>query len=148
MGTWTWESGLNLLNAVGVIGGLLFTAHSLRSETKTRRIANLLTLTQNHRELWVEFFRHPSLARVLDETADVVKHPITLDESIFVNMAIQHLNGSYQAMKNGLVIQQDGLRRDISGFFSLPIPKAVWEKIKVMQNDDFVAFVDQCLNWK
>jgi hypothetical protein len=58
------------------------------------------------------------------------------------------LSGAYQAMKNGLVIKQDDLRRDVSGFFSLPIPKAVWEKTKVMQNDDFVEFVEKCRNWK
>ena len=47
MGIWGWlaENSFNLLSAVGIIGGLCFTAHSLRSETKTRRIANLLALT-------------------------------------------------------------------------------------------------------
>jgi hypothetical protein len=40
------------------------------------------------------------------------------------------------------------LRRDVAQFFSLPIPRAVWEKTKVTQNDDFVAFVESCLNWK
>jgi hypothetical protein len=31
---------------------------------------------------------------------------------------------------------------------SLPIPRAIWEKVKVVQNDDFVAFVESCRNWK
>jgi hypothetical protein len=148
MGKWFLENWLTILNAVGIIGGLFFTAHSLRHETKTRRIGNLLTLIQNHRELWAELFRYQALQRVLDANADLTKHPITPDETIFVNMTIQHLSGAYQAMKNGLVIKRDGLRRDISGFFSLPIPKAVWEKTKVLQNDDFAEFVEQCRNWK
>ena len=84
----------------------------------------------------------------MDANVNLVKHPITAAETIFVNMTIQHLSGAYQAMKSGLVIKQDGLRRDISGFFSLPIPKTIWEKTKVMQNDDFAAFVEQCRNWK
>ena len=148
MGKWFLENWLTILNAVGIIGGLFFTAYSLRHETKTRRTGNLLTLIQNHRELWAELFRYPALARVLDANVDLIKRPITSDETIFVNMAIQHLNGAYQAMKNGLVIKQDGLRRDVWAFFSLPIPKAIWDKTKVMQNDDFAEFVEQCQNWK
>ena len=65
MEAWFSENWFNLFSAVGIIGGLLFTAVSLRSETKTRRISNLLTLTQNHRELWAEMFRRPGLERVL-----------------------------------------------------------------------------------
>jgi hypothetical protein len=148
MGKWFLENWLTILNATGIIGGLFFTAHSLRHETKTRRIGNLLTLIQNHRELWAEVLRYPELARVMDANVNLAKHPITASETIFVNMTIQHLSGAYQAMKNGLVIKQDGLRRDISGFFSLPIPKAIWEKTKVMQNDDFAEFVERCRNWK
>jgi hypothetical protein len=37
---WLTENWFTLLNVVGVIGGLFFTGYSLRSETKTRRIAN------------------------------------------------------------------------------------------------------------
>jgi len=38
----------------------------------------------------------------------------------------------------------EGLRRDIAQFLSLPIPRDVWNKIKNVQNDDFVAFVESC----
>jgi len=47
-----------------------------------------------------------------------------------------------------VVVKVEGLRRDIAQFLSLPIPREVWEKIKVLQNDDFVAFVESCRNWK
>jgi len=40
-----WTHWLDLLNAVGVVASLLFTAFSIREETKTRRVGNLLTLT-------------------------------------------------------------------------------------------------------
>ncbi len=63
-------------------------------------------------------------------------------------MVIQHLNTVYYAMNDQLVVKVEGLRRDIAQFFSLPIPREVWEKIKVLQNDDFVAFVESCRNWK
>jgi hypothetical protein len=40
-------------------------------------------------------------------------------------------------------LQPEGLERDIRFFFSLPIPKTVWNKFKVFQNDWFVRFIDQ-----
>jgi hypothetical protein len=36
------------------------------------------------------------------------------------------------------------LRQDVRSFFSLPLPKAVWEKTKIFQNQDFVKFVEMC----
>jgi hypothetical protein len=146
MGGWFAENWFNLLNGLGVVGSLLFTAVSLRSETKTRRIANLLSLTQNHRELWSELFDRSALGRVLDGAANLDKKSITLDEGLYVNMVIQHLGSAYEAIKSGLTIKPEGMRQDVGWFFSLPIPKAIWENIKILQNDDFVDFVEGCLD--
>jgi hypothetical protein len=145
---WVAENWFDLLQSVGIISGLLFTAFSLRSETKTRRVSNLLTITKNHRKIWMEFNRQPGLARVLDERADVRQKDITREEEIFVNFIILHLNSTFYAQKSGLVFKLEGLRRDISWFFSLPIPRIIWEKTKLLQNDDFVEFVEACQNWK
>jgi len=147
---WGWlaNNSFNLLSAVGVIGSLWYTAISVRSATKTQRIANLLTITANHREVWRVFLDHQELERVRDASADVAKQPVTHAERVFVNMVIQHVNSVYCAMNDQLVVKVEGLRRDIAQFFSLPIPREVWENIKVLQNDDFVAFVESCRNWK
>ena len=131
-----------------MVGGLFFAGISFRSEAKTRRIANLLTITKNHRDLWADFYRRPDLGRVMNAAADLLKQPVTLDEEIFVKMVIFHTSSVFYAMKDDLVINQEGLRRDVSSFFSLPIPLAVWERVKVLQNDSFVAFVESCRNWK
>lgn len=77
MEQWLGENGFNLLSAVGIVGGLWFTALSLRSETKTRRVANLLTITANYREVWKEFFHSPNLSRVIESSADVTKQPVS-----------------------------------------------------------------------
>jgi hypothetical protein len=143
---WMVENWMTVLNAVGVIGGLFLTARALRSETKTRRIANLLTVTRNHRELWKEFFEHPELARVLDASVDLAKRPITPGEQKFVNMVVNHISSVYESLKDELVTKQEGLRQDVRSFFSLPLPKAVWEKTKMFQNEDFVKFVESCQN--
>ena len=150
MGIWALltENIFNFVGAAGVIGSLWFTAVSLRSETRTRRIANLLTITANHRELWKIFLTNKELARVRDNMADTRTLPVAQAEWVFVGMVIQHSSSVYQAMKDQLVVKLEGLRRDIAEFFSLPVPREIWEKTKVLQNDDFVAFVESCRNWK
>jgi hypothetical protein len=147
MGIWEWisQNWFNLFSAITVIAGLWFTAFSIRADIKTRRIANLLTITANHREVWNKIFINPELKRVLNPAADPVKHPINEEEEMFVNMVIQHINSVYYALSDQLVIQYEGLRRDVSDFFSLPIPKTVWKKSKKFQNDDFVKFVECAL---
>jgi|CZKV01.1.fsa_nt_gi hypothetical protein len=145
IGEWISQNFFNLLSAAGIIGSLWFTAVSLRSETKTRRVANLLTITANHREVWKEFFGKPELARVIEPAADVRKMPVTPAEEFFVHMVISNTSSMYEALKDELVTKQDGLRRDVKSFFSLPIPKAVWTTTKLLQNQDFAAFIDSSL---
>jgi hypothetical protein len=61
-----------------------------------------------------------------------------------VNFVILHLSSVYYAMKDGIVIKLEGLRRDVCSFFALPLARKVWEKSKILQNDDFVEFVESC----
>lgn len=126
------------------MGSLLFTAVSLRSETKTRRIANLLSITANHRELWEMQIERPELGRVTDPSADVLKQPPTPAERLFVNLVFQHTHSVYRAMSDELVVNVQGLRRDVAHFLSLPIPAEVWKRIKPTQNLDFAAFIEEC----
>jgi hypothetical protein len=108
-------------------------------------VANLLAITANYREVWKEFFRSPELVRVIEPSADVAKQPVTPAEEFFVNMVISHTSSVYEALKHELVIKQEGLRRDVRLFFSLPVPKAVWTKTKLLQNQDFAAFIESSL---
>ncbi len=87
-----------------------------------------------------------NLASALAATADLAKQTITREEEVFVNLVILHTDSAFYAMKDELVIKLEGLRRDVRWFFSLPIPIVVWERVKVFQNDEFVAFVEQCRN--
>lgn len=147
METWGWvtKNWFDLLSTIGIVSGLVFTAVSLRLETKTRRVANLLTLTQNHRELWKAFYRNVDLSRILDASADIKSLAVNRGEEIYVNVVIQHLACVYRALKYDLTIKPEGIRRDVRGFFSLPIPSMVWNKIKPLQDKDFVKFVEACL---
>ncbi len=148
IGEWISQNWFNLFSGIGIIAGIWFTAFSLRGDTKTRRIANLLSITANHREVWKVFLTSKELARVRDAAADTIKHPVTDTEQVFVTMVILHVNSVYYTLNDDLVVKYEGLRQDIAQFLSLPIPNVVWEKTKQFQNDDFVAFVEACRNWK
>ena len=145
---WLGHNWIDLISVVGVVGSLLFTGYSLHSETKTRRIANLLSLTQGHREIWKQMFSNPQLIRILDPDAEISAKPVTQQEEIFVNLVIQHLSVVFHTMRDELTIKPEGLRRDVWWFFSLPIPLAVWKELQVFQNGRFVTFVEACRNWK
>jgi hypothetical protein len=51
-------------------------------------------------------------------------------------------------MTAGIFTKIQGLQNDVRDFLTLPIPKAVWEKIKPFQDGDFVTFVESCRDWK
>ncbi len=85
MEIWGWitQNLFTFLSSLGIVAGLWFTAFSLRAETKTRRVANLLTVTANHREIWTEFLNNEKLARVNDASAETIKHPIPLGSRVY-----------------------------------------------------------------
>lgn len=142
MGEWFAQNWFVLLQSVGIVGSLLFTAVALREDTKTRRVANLITITGHHREIWTQLYRRPELARVLDPHVVVQREPVRVEEALFINLLILHLRSVFHAIRQGLYLKPEGLRKDIAWFFSLPIPKAVWEKNKALQDEAFVAFLE------
>lgn len=142
---WIEQNGFVLLQSVGIIGGLLFTAISLRVDATVRRVGNLIKLTQHHRDIWTRLYTRPELSRVIHRKPNLSQKPVSYAEQLFVNLLILHLNSAYQAMKNGMSVTPEGLQKDIQSFFSLPIPKIVWERSKGFQDRDFVQFVESCL---
>ena len=151
MGQWWADNFFNIVTTVCGTG-LWFTAFSIhkdaearKEETKARKVANLLTITGNHREIWKEYLNNPNLARVRETRADLSRHPVTDREQVFVTLVILHTQSVYYAQTDRLVVEYEGMRQDIAQFFSLPIPNAVWSKTKLLQNQDFAAFIDSSL---
>lgn len=144
--TWLNQNWFILLQSVGIIASLIFTGLALRLDVKSRRIGNLIDLTQGHREIWSQLYRRPDLARVLDPKADLTDSEVTESERIFVTLVVTHLNSIYHALTDRLTVQPDELRQDVRSLFSLPIPNAVWEQIKSLQDREFVRFVEACLS--
>jgi hypothetical protein len=139
---WLGENWPHLLEATGIVSGLWFSVTNLSRDANATRVSNLLTLTRDHRELWLELYRRPELARVLDAKADLRHAPVTPDEALFVKLLIQHLHATFQAMREGVFIEVEGMRADVRAFIALPIPHALWPGLRPLQNRDFVAFVD------
>ena len=143
---WLRDNWFTLLQSLGIIGGLLFTGVSLRVDAKVRRVGNLFAVTKQHREIWTALYSRPDLKRVTDASANLTAQPITDEEELFVNLLILHLATSYRAAKAGMFLLPGELQTDIAEFFTLPIPKAVWERTKRFQGREFVSFVEGYLN--
>jgi hypothetical protein len=136
----------NALEAVGIISGLFFTGLSYWSNAKTQRVANLLDITKQHRDLWTNLFSNPELERVLNPSADVEKQPMTAAEELFVNLVVTHLATAHRTGHAQLVATPEKLREDIASFFSMPIPHAAWKNLKNFQDVSFIAFIEEHLN--
>lgn len=144
MGFWITHNSFALFQSGVLAAGLLFIGFGILSEAKARRVSNLIRLTEQHRELWERMYVQPELARILDRDIDVETENVTPDEEMFVTFIILHLSSTYFAIRAGFFQKPHALRKDIEEFFSLPIPHAVWEKVKELQEPPFVRFVERC----
>lgn len=140
---WLVHHGESLLESIGIIGGLIFTGVGLHRDSRARRVGNLFTITQHHRELWQMASRNAALARMLDEERDALREPPNQEERIFVRSLILHLGTVYRAIKLDEMLRPKGMESDVRSFFSKPVPRDVWKDEKHFQDDDFVAFVER-----
>lgn len=139
---WIIEHWLDFLQSVGIIAGLLFTVHTIRTDAKSRRIANLIAFTQQNRDIWKQMYERPELARVFESEVDLDRAPVTNEERLFAKLLILHLDSVHRAMKEDMFVSLSGLQKDIRMSFARPVLRAVWEEIKEFQDNDFVAFVE------
>ena len=142
---WLADNWFTGLQSLGIVTGFIFTCITLRRDARSRRVSNLFQLTGYHRELWQHVFTQPSLRRVSSHDVDLAQAPVTDDEALFVGFLILHLNSAHHAIRCGMLDMPEGLGADIRHFFSQPIPRAVWQKLRHLQDADFVAFVESHL---
>ncbi len=135
---------LDCLEAVGIVSSLGFTAASFRRDARSRRIANLLVFTQQHREIWSQLFTRPELTRVLHSDVDLSLQPVTDAEALFVTFVIFHLNAVFRAQRDGEFSTRQAVTADVHWFFNLPIPKTVWARSIDFAEPDFARFVESC----
>lgn len=143
--SWIEENWFSLLQSGGIIFGLVFTALSLRRESRARKASDFLALSAQHHELWSEVHRRPELSRVLSAAVDLVSAPITGAEEKFTLLAIMHFNTGFQLASKGALLKLKVLAADVGYFFTLPIPRAVWAEAKAGRDPLFVRFVENTL---
>lgn len=142
MGAWFAAHWFDFLQSAGIIGALVFNLAGFREQATARRVSNLITLTQQHREIWREYLRRPDLHRVRERAVDLVGFPMTPEEITFVKFIIVHLVTAYKASCLDQTEELGRIADDAREFFSLPIPAAVWETFKGVHAEDFVRFVE------
>ncbi len=150
---WVEANWFNLIQTVGIVGGLWMNAEASNREAKSRNrdakakeVDNILTLAEHHGNLWSQIEENPRLQRVLSRRVDASKNPVTLTEEVFINKAfVQYLTG-WRIVEIGGITTLKELTLDVRWFFTLPLPRAVWEESKGFKNPDFVRFVDRAID--
>ena len=142
MGGWIATNWFELLQTVGIVGGFAFTAYQVRKDETSRKITNAIAVSRNHQTIWRNIYEFPELGRILSRDVDLEAAPPSQAEEIFVTTLIGHVSTVFRATKHDEFIELTGLKRDAREFFTLPIPSAVWQRIKAMQETAFVEFVD------
>lgn len=140
---WLVNHGASLLEAVGIIGGLIFTGVSLHRDSKARRIGNLIGLTQQQRDIWNRAMEDPELVKVQEPQRDIMKEPPTTREKLFVRSLVIYLATVHRAVRLDELLRPHGMERDIREFISKPLPRDVWNELRPYQDPDFVEFVEQ-----
>lgn len=144
MTAWLAANWFDLLQTLGILAGLIFTGLALRSDTRSRRVATLLQVTQYHREIWGRWLDDPALSRVFDRTLND-PGDITERERMFVRFLILHLFTVFEASKVGSYVTIEKQQETVRDLFSRPIFMTVWRELRRFHNADFVEFVDRAL---
>ncbi len=142
---WLQQHWFDLVQSLGIIASMAFTAASLRRERHGRRMTDHLTLAAQHRELWIDANRRPELARILLPEVDLVARPISLVEEDYLNLVIVHYTTGWLMAREGGLVNLKVLAKDARAFFGLPIPRAVWEQTAPVLDPEFAAFIREAL---
>jgi hypothetical protein len=143
--SWVDGNWFNVMQTVGIAGSMWLTMAAANRDAKAKEIENLLSLSEHHRELWKEIPQRMDLARIFQTDGDVLLTPPTVAETEFLNLVFVHFQTGWRVAKAGGITTLKEMKSDIRDFFSLPLPRAVWEKTKSARNKTFASFVDECL---
>ena len=143
--SWLSAHWLSLVQSLGIIASLWFTRSALRQDARARDIGHLISLAQQHRELWSELHRRPELQRVFSKKVDLIAHPVSPAEEEFLNLALVHFQNGWSLTGNISGWTKEGLVKDLQSFFGYPLPRSVWEQTKAHRDPVFVEFVEMAL---
>lgn len=145
-GIWWWRHWHEVLEAVGIVGGLIFTGVTLRHDLQARKIAEYLTQATQHRRLWGQLHRRPGLRRLLEPDRDVAEEPLSVEERRYLELVVTHFHTGWLISGAGhSLVPLNVLAADAGHFFRLPAPAAVWAEVRRVYQEEFVGFVDRAI---
>ena len=136
---------MQLLESLGIVGGLLFSGMALRSDVRSRKIDNHIKLAEGYRSIWSLVFADSSLDRIRRKDVDLNLFPITPSEDRIARFVLQNVLLAFEARRAGQLGDIGNLEADISAFLSNPIPRQVWGEIERFQPKPFRDFVNGLL---
>ena len=119
LGAWVEANWFNAIQTAGIIGGLFMTASAAHRESKAREVQNLLSIAENHRELWGKINQNRELDRIFKSGADVLNLPPSVLEEETLNQIFLHFQTTWRIARVGGLISLHELSSDVRGFFSL-----------------------------
>ncbi|KKR13591.1 MAG: hypothetical protein UT42_C0044G0010 [Candidatus Falkowbacteria bacterium GW2011_GWA2_39_24] len=99
---WIQNNWFNVLQSIGIIASVLFTAYVVRVSNKSKKVENLLLLNQYHREIWLYYLDNPHLSSIFKKDIPEDYNPTDI-ENRFVSIIILHLNTAFLATKAGVI---------------------------------------------
>ena len=143
--SWLQSNWSSAIGAVGIVGSLWFTAAYFREDARARQVSNLLALDERHRLLWNDAHQRKDLRRVFMKQIDLASEPPSVAEEEFLRLAAIHFETGWRLERILDRSELKALAMDAAEFFSLPLPRAVWERTKGLRNRRFVRFVERAL---
>lgn len=137
------ENWLNLAQTISLLGGGLLAVAVFLRESRGRKLGHFLTLAQHHRELWSEAHRRPELSRIFRSEVDLIADPITVVEEEFLYLVIVHFQTGWLLANDSAFLDKRNMATDAHGFFSLPLPRAVWNSTRAARDPKFVRFMEK-----
>ena len=138
-------SVLDLVQTAAIVFALIVSALALRAIVRTNRAAAALDIANSHRQLFLEALKDPELARVLEDDAEAASVAITPKERLFTTLLFIHIYTVFRLHKEKLLSMPREWYTDIAEFALLPVPRAVWEDVRRVQDKEFVRFVEDAV---
>ncbi len=140
--SWLSIHWFNLLQTIGIVGGLIYNGYSLRLNARVRRVETLFKVTEQQRSIWLKLVDPAHLKRLLHEHVNLDEHPLTNDEELFVNLLLLHFEAVLEATRSRVFKKPAGMDVDVRAFLSLPIPNAAWNKLKEYRDARTIRYVE------
>jgi hypothetical protein len=138
------DSNFNVIQTIGILGSLWVAIIAAHREARAKEGENLLTIAEQHRELWSLASTGKGLERIFLADANLAK-PISIAEAEFLRLVISHFQTIWLIARSGGWLTLKELALDAGDFLSLPLPREVWEQTKKFRNPKFVRFVERAL---